>query len=359
MKELNIRTLTEALDTTAEADLASANIGGASLAVIQHGDVVYKNYFGNAKPDSVYRLASMTKPITAVAALILMERGKLKLTDKVSDFLPGYAEMHLEDGTPVKTPITLLHLLTHTSGMETGPLGQRQLAEMPKEANGTLAAAVECYAGMALSFEPFTAASYSGVGAFDVIARMVELASGKSYADFIREEITEPLGMTDTAFVPTDEQWARMIPMHNKVDDKSVFVERPAGCLFQSTPVTHTLGGAGLASTLDDYIRFAMMLKDGGTPILSEASVRAMGTPHVPESMKTGGERWGLGVRVITGENNLPIGAFGWSGAYGTHFFIDPENDIAAVYMKNSLYDGGSGAATSWHFERNIMRSLG
>ena len=358
MKTLNPTALAEILDARFAADIAEANISGASAAVLQGGELLYKKFHGAAKEDTVFRLASMTKPITAAAVLILIDRGLLRLEDRVAEYLPGYASMKVDGGIPSGTPLTLLHLLTHTSGIGTGKLGEAQAREMTPEDNRTLAAAVDYYSRMELAFEPFTKSLYSGTAAFDVAARIVEIVSGKDFADFVREEITEPLGMTDTAFAPTKAQWARMIPMHNKVDGASVIAPMPEGCVFGATPTSHPLGGAGLASTLDDYIKFAIMLRNRGGTILSERAISMMATEYVPEAIKKGGESWGLGVRVIRGGGNLPAGAFGWSGAYGTHFWIDPENDIVAVYMKNSRFDGGSGARTSWQFEVDVMRAL-
>ena len=358
MKTLNPTALAEILDARTAEDIAAQNIDGNAILVIQGDKTLYRKFTGTAKDDSVFRLASMTKPVTAVAALILIDRGLLTLDDLVADYLPGYANMKLEGGIPSKTPLTVLHLLTHTSGIGSGKLCAPQAAAMTAEDNRTLANAVEYYSHTELDFEPFTRAFYSATAAFDVMARIIELVSGKDYASFVREEITAPLGMLDTTFTPSDAQWARMISMHGKKDEKSIVVTMPEGCVFGATPVTHPLAGAGLVSTPDDYAKFAMMLKSRGGNILSEHAVELMAAQHVPEDVKPGGESWGLGVRSIRGGGNLPAGSFGWSGAYGTHFWIDPENDIAAIYMKNSYFDGGSGARTAWQFERDVMSAL-
>lgn len=170
--------------------------------------------------------------------------------------------------------------------------------------------------------------------------------------------------MYDTAFVPNNGQWERIISMHKKENGKSEVAEMKKGCVFGNVPVTHYLGGAGLISSLGDYTSFARMLLNkgviNGNRIISEKAVKLISTPQVPESIMPGNERWGLGVRVITSENYrfLPVGAFGWSGAYGTHFWIDPVNSIAAVYMKNSMFDGGSGAVTAANFEKDVFNSF-
>jgi len=155
-----------------------------------------------------------------------------------------------------------------------------------------------------------------------------------------------------------------MIAMHNKKDGKSVVGETLAGCVFGDFPSTNPLGGAGLISTLSDYTNFVDMLCNrgayNGKRIISEESFAVMTTPHVSPEIQTGHQRWGITMRVITKDEyeRLPVGAFGWSGAYGTHFWIDPVNKISAIYMKNSRFDGGSGAKTSANFERDVFSSL-
>lgn len=155
--------------------------------------------------------------------------------------------------------------------------------------------------------------------------------------------------------------------MHNRdADGHSIFTTQPTGCVFESIPVQACAAGCGMISTAEDYSTFAeMLINDGatvdGTRILSSMMVKRMQTPHVPESIMDSSERWGLGVRVIVrndANHHLPIGSYGWSGAYGSHFWIDPENNITAVYMKNSLYDGGAGNYSSFLFEEDVMASL-
>ena len=361
------------IDKRAQKDLEMNNIGGASIIVKQKGRTIYKNCFGNAKEDSLFRIASMTKPVTAVAALILVSRGQLGLDDLVEDYLPNFADMDIaeldENGEIVKvrkaeTKITIRHLLTHTSGIGSGEVELRQVANMTDEVKASLSASVDFYAEAGLAFEPFTKQMYSGRAAFDVLALIIENITGMDYNDFLREEIFEPCDMVNTTFVPSEEQWEKIIPMHNKVDGVSCEFEMHDGCVFESYPCTHYLGGAGLVSTLEDYSNFAEMLLNKGRTakkqIVPEELIEEMATPHVPEEIMPGKERWGLGVRVITNEEykKLPVGTFGWSGAYGTHFWVDPENKITAVYMKNSKFDGGSGADTSDYFELDVHNSL-
>ena len=149
--------------------------------------------------------------------------------------------------------------------------------------------------------------------------------------------------------------------MHTRTNGESVAFEMPKDCIFETIPVTHYLSGAGLASTLHDYCNFAKMLLHRGQAedkrILKEETVRMMGTPHV---YKRATESWGLGVRVITGNSYpyLPEGSFGWSGAYGSHFWIDPTNQIFAILMKNSKIDGGAGNESARNFEQAVYTAL-
>ena len=152
-----------------------------------------------------------------------------------------------------------------------------------------------------------------------------------------------------------------MAQMHNRENGKNTVFKMPDGCVFEDVPCTHFLGGAGLASTMRDYCKFARMLLDGGKAenarILKEETVRLLRSPHF---YKRQTESWGLGVRVITKETDtlLPEGVFGWSGAYGSHFWVDPTNRLFAVFMKNSEVDGGSGNESARNFEKAVYSSF-
>ncbi|MBQ3099422.1 MAG: beta-lactamase family protein [Clostridia bacterium] len=380
MKKLNIELLTENIENRVNADLAAHNICAASLIVNQDGKRVYKRHFGLTFPDrdeavsdsTVYRLASMTKPIMAVAMLILVDRGLVSLDDPVAKYLPVFEDMSIGEVADGElrfvrknpTPPTVRNLLTHTSGIGCGFVGDKTFAMMTMDEHATLESAVNAYAKQLLSFEPGTKQEYSPIAAFDVAARIIELLSGKDIESYLQENIFGPCGMTDTTFMPSDEMRARMVCMHTKEADRSWYDTMPDACVFETIPVTHPLGGGGLVSTAEDYSKFAEMLLDGGIcgdkRIVSEASVAEMATVQVPLDFHPGPEHWGLGVRVISGEayEKLPVGTFGWSGAYGTHFWVDPANRITAIYMKNSRHDGGSGAETAANFERDVFASF-
>lgn len=374
MKKLDQTLLARHLAQTAEYDLTHGKAFGSAYWVIQDGGVIYERCFGRTAAqggspvtaDTLFRLASMTKPITAFAALILVDRGLLRLSDPVADYLPAFADVMVtevaEDGTTVTlgapaTLPTIRHILTHTSGI--GSDG-RKIARMTAEDKRTVENTVAFHCRMGLDFHPGTRQQYSGSGAFDVLVKIIEIVTGMDFQAFLRKEIFLPLGMEDTTFVPTAEQWARMIRMHTTVDGRDAEAAMREGCVMSDYPCTHYLGGSGLASTLRDYAAFATMLLHRGQGLISKDTFALLCTPAVAEELMPIHERWGLGVRVITKAyyEDLPVGAFGWSGAYGTHFFVDPVNRVAGVYLRNSLVDGGSGSGCARDFERAVRRSF-
>lgn len=373
MKKINETKLKNNVEKRIKDDIDACNVSGAAIEVKQGGKTVYRACFGDAREDSVYRMASMTKPVTAVAVMQLVERGLITLDDFADEYLPEFSTTEIavldKDGKligtrPCEKRITLKELLTHTSGLGSGAVWDHYAPLMTNKDSSTLWDALAFYSKTPLLFEPSSAQKYSPLAAFDLLAAIVEKLSGLDYNTYLKKNIFEPCDMKDTTFTPNSDQWARMIPIHNKKDGKSTVAKAYEGCVFGNIPATHYLGGAGLISTLDDYSNFTCMLRGkgefNGNRIIKEESVRAISTPHVSEKIQSGSQRWGLAVRVITGTQDtcLPIGTYGWSGAYGTHFFIDPENDITAIYLKNSHYDGGSGAVTSKNFETDVYSAL-
>ncbi len=378
MRLLDKKRLAELLEARYAEDAADAKVGGVAVRICQEGEVVYENYFGTISPDSavplhpdiIFRLASMTKPITGVAIMILADRGLISIEDTVETYFPEFANRTVvvtdENGKVVgkkaaKEPLRIKHLLSHTSGLGSGVLLEQAHGNMTAADDQTLATALAYYATLDLSFEPFTNQAYSPTMAFDIAAAIVEKVSGLPYDEFLRKELFDPCEMKDASFAPTKEQFSRFIGMHNRVDEKSVREPMPEGKVFGGTPVTHFLGGAGLAATLRDYSNFAEMLVNGGIfhgkRILSEQAVATLSAPIVPPEVM-GGEtsRWGLGVLVTATDDHprLPKGAYGWSGAYGTHFWVDPANKVTAVFMKNSFYEGGAGARTENNFQADV-----
>lgn len=372
MKTLNKELLKEKIEFLAQSELADNKMFGSSYCVYQDGETVYKNHFGycdvqgkNPVNDkTMYRIASMTKPVTAAAVMKAVEKYGLSIEDKVSKFFPEFSKIHVitpegEDLGIVKNDITIKHLLTHTSGFGCLKPDNMKPCQYENREN-----TIKFFFDQGLSFEPFTKQAYSGYGAFEIVSAVMEKVTGCDFAEFVQKEILEPCKMVDTTFAPDEDKWSRMITMHNKVDEKSVVGTTYEKCVFGYFPCHHTIAGAGLASTLGDYVNFAKMLLDDGYfegyQVLSAQSVAMIRKPHVPIEFKPGNENWGLGVRVIVKEEykRLPVGTYGWSGAYGSHFWVDPINKICAVFMKNSRFDGGAGNRSAVAFEQVVFESL-
>lgn len=374
MMKLDAKKVKENIEKRIVDDVRSGRVGGASVLVKQGGEVVYRGCFGYADGENgltvgaFFRLASMTKPITAVAIMKQVERGLVSLDDPLDKFIPEYAEMELArvvDGRietvgRAKSKVKILHLLTHTSGIGCGTVGEVLARGRSYQYGDTLDTVAMEYAEHPIAFEPYTAQAYSGRVAFDLLARVVEITSGMTFDRFLEKEIFEPLCMKDTTFTPSEEQWSRMVLMHKFDGEKAEFSPLDKEHVFESLPLSYLCGGAGLASTISDYEKFAdMLMSEGRAPdgreILSKEIVRLMRTPAIPYEIMRCREKWGLGMRVITDPDyTMPVGTFGWSGAYGTHFWIDPENEIVGIYMKNSRFDGGSGAKTAANFEKDV-----
>ena len=378
MNKLDTRLLKTNIEKASQYDFDNHKVFGSAYCVIQENNVIFKKCFGTTSADNteavtentIFRLASMTKPITAIATLILVDRGQLSLSDKVSDYLPEFKDIRITQITganekidlgKAQNDITICHLLTHTSGIGSDAAKSQKMSDEDKKSIDTT---IEFYAKAGLDFEPGTKQQYSGTGAFDVLVKIIEKITKTDYLQFLQQEIFEPCEMVNTTFVPTKEQWKQTIAMHNKVNGNNSVAKIKENCVFVDYPCTHYLGGAGLVSTLDDYSKFAkMLLNNGKTPrkqILSEKAFRLLHTPFVSEEIMPSNQRWGLGVRVIVKEDyeTLPVGAFGWSGAYGSHFWIDPINKVAAVFMKNSLFDGGAGNESARNFEKAVNDSF-
>jgi CubicO group peptidase (beta-lactamase class C family) len=276
----------------------------------------------------------MTKPITTVAILMLAEDGRVRLTDPVSRFLPAFKDLKVKssnDGPPVPAvrPITIHDLLTHTSGIVSP-------ARIPRDPKETLAHYIPTFAATPLEFQPGTRWEYSNTVGFDTLAHIVEIASGEPFDRFLRERIFGPLGMKDTGHMVDSARAARMA---------TVYQATPTGLRpLHFAEIPGYFGGAwGLKSTAGDYFRFAQMLLNGGEldgkRVLSPRSVQLMSSVHIPDTLpgRQRGEGWGLGVRVVSDlaarDTWLSNGNFGWGGAFGTKFWVDPARELVAVLM--------------------------
>ena len=378
MRKLNFEKVQENIRTHVSTVIGQKVLPCASILVYQENCGFYREEFGcsdisgnkKLKNDAIFRLASMSKPITAVAAMILVDRGLLSLDDSIAKYLHEFSKLFIgkiENGEVVeeieaKTAVTIKELLTHSSGIGSGDIGAKDFLAIPVEERATLEMAMPHYAKCRLEFEPKTSSNYSPFLGLDILSRIIEIVSGKSYDIFLKEEIFDKLGMRDTTFVPTEEQWDRMVHFADEKDGKCISKPLAKTRVFEHFPLTFFAGSAGLASTIDDYFAFAkMLLNEGeynGIRILNADTVRAMATPQLAKEVLPPPQVWGLGIRVITDETygTLVKNCYGWAGAYGTYFWVDPDNKIIAIYMRN-VADSEQGYTAS-QFEQDVTSFL-
>lgn len=373
MKTINKETLCRRLTERQNGLMESGHVGRCEIIVRQEGEKIFHESFGCEK-NLMYRLASMTKPITTAAVLSEVQQGRLSLKDKVSKYFKSFSDKYVGMLDASRKPIpkekakidmTVERLLNHTNGILSdidgvGNVLETSMTEADRQSLKTVTDYLE--RNLLFSFQPGEMAFYSATGAFDVAARIVELTSGMAFDTYINKYLLEPMGIRDITFTPTEEQWNRMSMMH-MLEGGKVSYHGTGRTIFEGFPLTYFCGGAGMAGTAEAYSEFAEMLLNEGrfgtTEVLKPEMVRLMKTPYVSTSGNSDDAQWwGLGVRVIVNDYILPKGCFGWSGAYGSHFWVDPENHITAVYMKNSRYDGGAGAQSSLMFEEDVVASL-
>lgn len=365
-------------------------VGGLVTLVARDGRMVDLHAYGfqdvdaktPMKTDSIFRIASMTKPITSVAIMMLFEEGKLALTDPVSRFIPAFRDMKVLTrgaGTepalvPARRQITVRDLLTHRSGLTYGFLDNAQVGTAYRDGGVNdgltivevpLAENMERLAKAPLVSQPGAEWHYS-LGT-DVLGRVVEVASGMTLDRFLAERIFKPLRMVDTSFDVADAKWSRLVTVYTgdgsggirAMKDPESFGNTHMSPVASYKPgKIYFSGGAGLASTAQDYSRFAQMLLNGGildgARVLGPKTVELMTTSHTLDLNLGGtpvlgaGAEWGLGFKITTdlGATQLPgsPGLFGWSGIYGTFFWVDPVEKLVGVLMVQR-YPGPPAAA--------------
>jgi len=330
-------------DIAGAVTLVGRHDGVASLEAIGYQDLDKKIPM---RTDTLFRIASMTKPITAIGIMILADEKKLSVDDPVEKYLPEFRGIKLKTGggkQPVELkspsrPIKLSDLLTHTSGTYGGL--PRAPADLYLKRDHTLAEAVALYAKEPLEFEPGTKWAYCNVG-MDTLGRVIEVVSGQSYEGFLKERVFDPLGMPDTSFYPTAEQRARVAATYDKKNGKLV---RPKGDFMGLPPgAKFPIPAGGLYSTASDLARvYRMMLNHGeldGKRILSPERVKEMTRVHTGNltSGFTSGLGFGFGCGVVREPQGvtamLSPGTFGHGGAFGTQGWIDPQKDLILVML--------------------------
>lgn len=380
---------------TVQRYLDAGQLAGAVTLVARRGRLAHFEAHGvmdldskvPMRKDAIFRIASMSKPVTGVAIAMLMEEGKVRLTDPVSRFIPsfkdtqvavikpGYVAPAVPAGQPAPVPdyytvpanreITVKDLLTHTSGLESGNLGNRVGARIaPRDVTRTLADQVPNLAKVPLDFQPGSQWTYSLLAGMDTLSRIVEVASGQTYDQFLEQRLFAPLGMKDTGFFVPAEKASRMAGLYTRT---------PRGIEKGDTPAwlatrTFFSGGGGLWSTAEDYAQFAQMLVNGGelngTRILGPRTIEYMATNQVGTlytGAGAGGRADGLGFGLsmevvldnVRANRRTSNGSFGWDGAFGTHFWVDPKEKLIGVLMVQT-----PGTGITRDFENAVMQAI-
>ncbi|MBE6569810.1 MAG: beta-lactamase family protein [Ruminococcaceae bacterium] len=375
--------LTAGIDKMAEDDIAAGEIVCAAIQVICKDKTVYKKCHGYAdlenkiplEENHIFRMASMTKPITAVCVLREMEEGRLNLDDPAGKYVPELMDMEVAEfdgenkrtGThPAPRPITIRDLLSHSSGIGSSEGDDNCNGGVP---NGyVLGDKMKDWGASYLGFDPGTQAYYSWLVGFDVLAHIVEVTSGMTYAEYAQKYIFDPLDMKDTGFAPTEEQWERAVNMYMITAEKKSELLAQYKRMICTGPASYHSGAANVVSTLPDYSRFAHMLcNDGiscGVRILKAETVQEMRKPQLPLNLPGTDEShsWGLGVQVVMQDKGhlkyRLAGTFGWSGAFGTHFWCDPARQLSVVYCTNMLGGPDSDEVTRRHIEKAVLENM-
>ena len=353
-----------------EREIAEGNLVGTVTLVARHGQIVHFEAAGRSgleddrpmETDALFRIFSMTKPITTVAAMILYEEGAFHLGDPVAKYLPELADLQLSiDGelVPPQRQMTIEHLMTHTAGLTNGWYPEDPVERAYRGAalrqGPDLNSFIEKLATLPLRFEPGTRYHYSV--ATDVLGALVERLSGQTLEQFFQTRIFDPLEMHDTFFNVPDDKIPRMAGSHLWNTEQQAMGSMPAELLPPPSGLTLFSGGAGLISTAQDYWRFCEMLRRGGSldgaRILGPKTVQAMtmarltpevrdnGATEYPASHLYPGQSFGLGAGVITDPAQAGVvsskGEYSWGGIANTKFWIDPEEELVVVFMTQVL----------------------
>ena len=352
------------------ADIAKGLYPGATITIVKDGKVAYQKFVGvrdaatklPMAPDTIFRIYSMTKPITTVAAMMLVEEGRLALEEPVAKYIPAFKDVKVgvekpdANGKPAlelvppRRPMTIQDLMRHTSGLTYGFFGEGLVKRSYVAANlgagdPTTAEFVDRLAQQPLAYQPGTTWDYSQ--STDVLGRVIEVVSGKSLLAFLKERLFDPLGMKDTSFYVTDkakyERIAEPVPTDRNIGEGAPLNDPREVRKYES-------GGGGLVSTTNDYMRFLQMLVNGGVldgkRYLSSKTIATMSSNHIgagtgvqpgPYYLPGPGYGFGLGfaVRMDIGANpaTSSLGEYNWAGAGGTSFWVDPKENMYVLYM--------------------------
>ena len=368
---MNIRKL-NALNTLIEKQRDEGKLQGASIIVEHKGKRVYENYYEPDRPDSIYKIFSMTKPVTSVAAMILYERGQLDLMSSVADYLPGYANCNVVSADGIRKAqnrITVRDLLNMTSGIVyPGEFGEaeRLMLKVEKEAKAQISSGIlkgnvdvcNKLAEAGVAFEPGELFRYGHSA--DILGGVIEVVSGMKLSDFYKKEIFAPLNMEDTDFKIGEGKEFRAAVLYRR--DKNGKVVRAEDDVRRRLEMENPTkdpwfeqGGAGLYSTANDYAHFAQMLLNKGSyhgkELIGRRTFEFMTSAQLTDVQLAGndfeaciGYNYGNLFRILTdpavATSNGSIGEFGWDGMCGTYFFVDPNEELIFIYMQQ--IEGGA-----------------
>ena len=363
------------INTLVQGYVDKGKLAGAVTMLSREGEVFHFESHGLAdidrglpmETDSIFRIYSMTKPITSVAVMMLYEEGHFSLDDPVGKFIPELGRMKVSDGMGERgmrlveqdKPITIRHLLTHTSGLSMGSHKDSPVEEQYRQSDmmdpqSNLPEMVKKLSALPLLTQPGAKWRYSR--ATDVLGCLVQVISGQPFDEFLQERILGPLGMVDTAFYVSEEKLDRLAAVYGPKSDGSI--EELDNVFVNKFKAPHTLfsGGGGLTSTAEDYMRFSQMLCNKGelddVRILGPKTVEMMTSNHLPESLKpfavgqsnasdTRGCGFGLGFRVVMDIAEHGIlgseGIYSWGGAASTIFWVDPAEDMVAILLTQMM----------------------
>jgi len=369
------------IDANIDLWIKEEQLNGATTIILRNGKIVYYKSFGFAnkqqnipmKNDNIFRIASMTKPIISVAAMMLYEEGKFLLTDPVSKFIPEFKnpvvldKYNAADTTyttvAAKREITMRDILSHTSGIGYAQIGSGTANAIyyKNKINGgigtpysTLKEVITRLAKLPLMVQPGEE-FYYGLNT-DVLGYLIEVISGMPLDKYLQQKIFEPLGMKDTYFFLPKEKQARLVSLYTqqgnqtklRIQDSLISLNGTFSRDFPKTPNgTYFSGGAGLASTAYDYALFGQMLLNGGElngkRILSPGTIQLMTSNQIGDHLMWGDtnktRRFGLGFGILTdyAERTLmiPAGSYGWDGMFASHYWTDPKNKMVVVFMRN------------------------
>ncbi len=331
-----LQTLIDANEIPGVVTLVATRMGIVHFAAQGHADV---NRRIPMRKDAIFEIASMSKPITGSAVMMLQDEGKLSIDDPVSKYIPELAKLRLADGRPA--PITLKHMMTHTSGMG-------EATSQESDAARKLAELMEAFASKPVGFEPGSQWKYCQ-SAINSLCRVVEVVSGMPFQDFLDRRLFSPIGMKSTTFYPTERQLPRIVtPCQQETVPAGTnrLVEVTSAHFQKEYILRHdrpALGNGGLYSTAEDYSLFARMMLNGGEwkgkRYLSSAAVKQM-TSIQTGDLKAGfvpGSAWGLTVGIVREPQGVTAmqspGTFGHGGAYGTQAWMDPVKGVALILM--------------------------